>query len=536
MKRTDELALGLAWLGLYLPYILQGGWVRDDLAFLTSTRWAQSYPQWQWFVLANRDMTARPVSAILHGLCYWLLGSEAWRFHLVNLVLFGAAVLLFYLAVRKLISREVALVASLLALVYPCASTVVFSSIMMNSNLAAFFWSAGLYVSAGNFKRKLLLSTALYTLSALSYEVFIPLLAFGLLVDVFVLKLHRSDRRRLLVDALPVLGAIALYGTYRGIVERLVFHTTFSRIVISGPVVLAGKFVSALVSGLKVAAVDSVTLSIRGFGNLARVPAGYVVLAVAALLLSAVLLYKNAAPAGSEAGDEPRTGNTSSYLALAGLAACLFVFAHLIFVFSNYAPTSVAFDNRTLEGVQFATALSLALLAVPLGRGLPGKYIGQAPALILVVVFLLFSAGSVGQRQAWTLAGQYNERMANEITDAIHSQPVDPAETLRMVALLPAQFPGQINGEPTLGVYWDLTPLLSLHNPSLIISAEVYNPTAVATSTMVTITNYDHVWEAAYPLWLYSHAEQRMYRVENPQDWSTYLELATAAARKAQDP
>ncbi len=536
MKRKDELVLGVAWVALYLPYVVEGGWVRDDLALLTSTRWAQSYLQWQWFISGNRDMTARPVSAILHGLSYWLLGSDAWHFHLLNLVLFGAAIILFYEAVRKLISRDVALVASLLALVYPCASTVVFSSIMMNSNLAAFFWSAGLYVSAGHFKQKLLLTTALYAMSALSYEAFIPLLAFGILVDIFLLRLHRSDRRRLLIDALPALTATAVYAGYRAIIEKLIFHTTFSRLVIAGPAALVEKFLSAMGSGLRIIIVDGVALSLRGFSNLGRVPAGYLALAGVVVVLAVLLLYRSARPVEGDADDSSLLGSKPSYLALVGFAACLLAAAHLIFVLSNYTPSSLAFNNRTLEGIQFAAASSIALLVVPIGRGLLGQRVGQAAPLFVVVVFLLFTVGTIGQRQAWILAGRYNEQMANEITDAIRSQPVDPAQTLTMVAYLPTEFPGQIDAEPTLGVFWEITPLLILHNPGLVITADVYNPTAAATPAVVTIVNYDHLWEGAYPLWLYSYADHKMYRVESQQDWSTDLELAMAAARKTRDP
>jgi hypothetical protein len=52
MKRKDGFVLALTWALLYVPYILQGGWIRDDLALLTSTRGVQLYAQFHgWHAL-----------------------------------------------------------------------------------------------------------------------------------------------------------------------------------------------------------------------------------------------------------------------------------------------------------------------------------------------------------------------------------------------------------------------------------------------------------------------------------------------------
>jgi hypothetical protein len=93
------------WMLLYGPYLLFGGFVRDDLGFLTQPRGTERYMGWsdqprgfenyaefQSFVSSFPTMTGRPVSAILHGLCYWFLGTTMWPYHLINLVLFFASV------------------------------------------------------------------------------------------------------------------------------------------------------------------------------------------------------------------------------------------------------------------------------------------------------------------------------------------------------------------------------------------------------------------------------------------------------------
>lgn len=525
MKRKSDLFLALVWAALYIPYVIEGGWVRDDLALLTSTRGVEHYIQFQWFVSTNRDMTARPVSAILHGLSYWLLGEQAWPYHLVNLILFGAAVMLFYLALGRFLSRDVALVSSLFVLVYPCASTTVFSSIMMNSNLAAFFWSSGLYVASGDFRWKGILTSALFVMSALSYEVFIPLFGLLPLADLLVLKNYRSDRRRLWVEVMPAIVAVAIYGLYRGLLERAIFHTGFSRIVLSAPMMLVGKFLSSLASGFGIAFVDSMSLSLRALGNLVITPVFYGAILAAVLVLVGAHLYRTLLPPqGADSVDVPARGNrVAEYLGLTGLALAQFGCAHLIYAFSDYVPDSVAFFNRTLGGVGFSTAFLLAALAVPICRGVFGRSAGYGAIAIVIGLFALFVFSISGQREAWAATGRQNAQMATNVTRAIRSEHIDQEEPVRLVAVLPSTFPGQVNGEPSLGVFWDITPLLALYNPGMTISADVYNRTALAGPDGLTIQNFDHAWQAAYPLWLYVSADDHIHRIASQQDWESYL-------------
>jgi hypothetical protein len=137
------------WLALYAPYIRSGGFLRDDLGFVTQQRGAArylgwldeprgfaSYPEFQQYVSSFPTMTGRPVSALAHGALYWALGSTIWPYHLINLTLFLASVLLVYAAIRVVLSDALAFLTSAFALVYPSAAGTVFSSIMMNSQFS----------------------------------------------------------------------------------------------------------------------------------------------------------------------------------------------------------------------------------------------------------------------------------------------------------------------------------------------------------------------------------------------------------------
>jgi hypothetical protein len=83
----------------------------------------------------------------MHGICGWTFGTTAWPYHLVNLTLFGTTVLLVFHALTRILPRRVALATACFAIVYPCAAGSVYSSIMMNSNLAGCCWAGSLLIA-----------------------------------------------------------------------------------------------------------------------------------------------------------------------------------------------------------------------------------------------------------------------------------------------------------------------------------------------------------------------------------------------------
>lgn len=293
VKHKDVLILVAAWMLLYLPYILFGGLVRDDLGLLLTDPSAfKNYFDFQWYMSTNINMTARPVSAILHGVCNWHFGVVAWRYHLVNLALFGGSILFFYLTLRELISRDVALLSALFALVYPCASGTIFSATMMNSNLSAIFWSSASYLLTKDVRGKYVFTALLLGLSSLSYEAFIPLFIFNAVIVLLVMKPGGQGRRRLLFDSLPVFAAIAFYALYRGGIEKIIFHTQFSRIMLISPLDALARFFMSIILGFEIALVESFKISWHALNNLDLVSIQYLLIVISGLVLLGIYLSR----------------------------------------------------------------------------------------------------------------------------------------------------------------------------------------------------------------------------------------------------
>lgn len=528
-KHKNESILILLWSLLYIPYIIFGGLVRDDLGFLTVPLRFTNYLDFQWYMSSFLTMTARPISAILHGLCYWYFGTTTWAYHLVNLTLFCGSVLFFYLALEKIIPSDIAFLSSLFALVYPAASGTLFSSIMMNSNLAGLFWSGALLVATKHFKGKNILITFLLLLSSLSYESFIPLFIINILIAIKTQRVDNLNKRLLFGQSTPVLLALILWGVYRKFLEGIIFKTSFSRIIIPPPVELISKFLHSIYLGSKIAFWESNKITIHALNNLGLLSPLYLIIVIISLVIIGVYVYTSITAKNLDTPKDfnllqrfvekytiIRFYNGFPLLDLSLIVILIFLLSHLMYIFSDYLPVSSGFENRTLGAIRFATALVLTVSA----KFIFNFFTHNLPKIIttisIIVLLFLYTLSIIGQREAWIGAAQYNNKIIQNINAAIRDENLNNIKSITLVAILPNKFPEEINQEPILGVPWDITPLLSLSNPTISINANVYNSTATAYSDKITINGY---WEALYPFWLYDFEKNKMHLITSQSDW-----------------
>ncbi|MGD0960726.1 MAG: hypothetical protein ABSB19_13050 [Methylomonas sp.] len=525
MKYKETSILILLWGLLYFPYIIHGGMLGDDAGLLITPNSTNSLGYWsyQWSMSSQLTMTARPLSAILHGLCNWFFGLHYWAYHFVNLTLFLCSILLFYLSIKQIFSLEVGFLASLLALVYPCASSTVFSSIMMNSNLAALFWSAALYSSTKIFNFKYFVITVLLFLSCISYEAFIPLFILNIASGVIFLK-KRLNYKVFLIEAIPSVIAISIFGVYRVFIEQIIFNTHFSRIKIPSFDNTLYKLFLSLDNGIKIALFDSIEISFRALRNIDLLSMPHLTLATVVLSFISYWLYKaiiKLSNKNNSYGDflfifyKKRINNFNKII-FWFLPVIFFLGSHLTYVFSYYYPDSSGFENRTLGAIRFTTALAATFIYITLYHLLNQTY-RQFAALVLVVFFIFFSMSMIGQREAWITAANFNDSNISKINAAIYKQGIQNNKEITLVAMLPDNFHGQVNKEPILFEAWDLTNLLSLSNPSINIKANVNTPATTVDSVKVTLHRY---WQALYPFWLYNYRTEKLYLISSEKNWS----------------
>jgi len=424
--KRGHLVLLLALLGLvYAPYITRGGLVRDDLGFVTAPRDFTTYLAFQGHLSSLVTMTARPVSAILHGASYWLYGANACAHHATNLILFAGSIILAYFAISRVFDPRLAFMTSAFAAVYPVASGTVFSALMMNSNLAGICWTGALYLSASrspSLKEDIAVAILLM-LSGLSYESFVPLFAANVLVREprsGPLSLQTLVRR-----AAPVLVAVFLLALYRVVIERWIFETSFTRATLQANAL--PRLGGGILDGLRVAFVDSIRVSFRALRNITLVSPGWLLVFVVGIATLFGSVYRAAAQCR-------RSGAGAIWI----VAAAMFLAAHLIFAFSDYRPTAAGFESRTQGGIRFASAFLIASTVVLAGT-VRAKRVKPAIFTATAVLFALFAFGMLGQREGWIEAAHYNKGVVEEVSKAVRATVIGEQDSLTLIAELDRQ-------------------------------------------------------------------------------------------------
>lgn len=496
------ILLSVLFLVLYLPYVIRGGLLRDDLGFVALPARFPDYWAFQRYISGFITMTARPVSALLHGISYWYFGTHAFAHHALNLSLFLGSTILVYLAVSRILNPGYALIASGFALAYPAGSGTLFSAIMMNSNLAGFLWAAALYLATATSwsPARQAAITVLLVASGLSYESFLPLFPLVAVVAMLRHPLAKSDG---LKAVLPMVLALCLLATYRLIIEPRLFGPTFMRATVPSNIVDRG--IDVVISGARVAFIDSVRISFRAFRNLSAL--GILQWAILGSTLCAMCVAMVNALSTWGSG---RTGSTLTW------AVCIFVVAHAIFVLSAYSPTAAGFESRTQGAIRFTVGLVLASVFFAITNG--GNAVGKKITYVLMpALFALFSLGIVGQREGWIRASEFNQLMLKEMDEVLLHADLAERDTVTVVADVGGGLRGSVNGEPIFGSSWDLGPSLEVAHPPTHFRANVYAAKrTTADSTGVTI---GPEWRATFPFYYFRAGEQNLLEVRTEEDW-----------------
>jgi hypothetical protein len=510
VERTLVGLLLLLIVVLYAPYVGSGGLLRDDLGFVTAPRQFPTYLAFQTHLSSFLTMTARPVSAVLHGVSYWFVGSNASAHHAINLSLFTVSVFLVYWTLRRVTDPWFAFLTCALSVVYPSASGTIFSATMMNSNLAAVFWAAALFLASSRrpIAVKSFGTVVLLVLSGLSYESFIPLFPATILVGVAVHRASSRDepgparRQAVLRHGAEVVATLAILGFYRVVLEREVFDTSFSRVAVPAEPLL--RFGNAVVDGARVAIVDGMSISFRALRNIALIPSMQLLTLIAVVGAGVVAMYHAA------------VRSTANVARMWVFAVCLFLAAHAIYSISDYSPTAAGFESRTQGGIRFAAAFALAAAGIGCKcfRSKPLRSIGRA---VLASVFALLAFGMAGQREGWIGAARHNEATRREISTAMLASDIRDRESITLVANLERRFPEAINKEPVFGTSWDLGPALELAHPDMRIRANVWQANrGYVDSTGLYLDGY---WKATFPFYYYRPGLKTLREVVSVQDW-----------------
>ncbi|AZA90493.1 Uncharacterised protein [Chryseobacterium nakagawai] len=372
--------------------------VTDDLKEAYSARYiSESYFSYIYSYLDSSNMAARPVSGWVTGTLVFLSKYDA-SIYLLGILFFPLSLIAVYWVMQKILSKELA---SLITLLYSCSligTSIQFSPIMLNSNLATIFFSLSIYYVY--IRKNILLSSLFFILSILSYEIFLPLI----LLNLYLIK----DNKKRLVFLLLTLGSILLF---RKVIQPGIFANSYQRDEV-GNIFQLKRVIHITILASKLFLKDIFVGIYKGVMNLKSL---HVIEILLALLMSSII-YK--VFSGYDFKSKLKDSKNTGLISLVSI-----VLALSVFYVSAYIPTLFGFDNRNLGAIRFFYTLLVISGIIYLGCKLRfgNKMISS---LFAAIAFFLLTT-NLSVKNAWIYASQFNHIMFNELSKTLKAENIE---------------------------------------------------------------------------------------------------------------
>jgi cellulose synthase (UDP-forming) len=187
----DCIFLTITTTASFILYFQNLGFYSDDWSFLGNFKLSQDKSLIGLFQTATTPNTAmRPIQNFYDALLFWLFGTEPLGYHLVNSITVILIAIFLYLALKRLsLSRIMAISIALVYILLPNFSTNRFWYASFQVNISMLFYLLSLYGGLRAFSHMTkhtlswkLISILCLLVSALSYEVILPLFVLNILL------------------------------------------------------------------------------------------------------------------------------------------------------------------------------------------------------------------------------------------------------------------------------------------------------------------------------------------------------------------
>lgn len=373
----------------------------DDLAgFYVLPSVSGSYFSYIYSFLDSRIMAARPVSGVVTGTLTFLSKNNE-SVYFLGLLFFPLSLLVLYWVARKIVSKELA---SLFTVLYLCSSIgtgIQFSAIMLNSSLATIFFALSIYYVY--VRKNIFISSVFFIASVFSYEIFLPLI----LLNLFIIK---ENKKRILFAVLTV-GIIVIF---RKVIQPNVFANSYQRDEI-GKVFELKRVVFVAMCAVKLFFRDVFEGMYRGILNIRNMNLFEIILSV--LISSAV--YKAFC-------NYDFKNKLQNYKELAVISLISILAGLSIYLFSSYIPTLFGFENRNLGAIRLFYTLFIisGLIYLSVKMKLHSKLIS---ALLAGITFL-FIVTNISVKNSWIYASQFNNELFGKLNTALKEHHIETGD------------------------------------------------------------------------------------------------------------
>lgn len=375
--------------------------VTDDLSKLYESKHiSKSYFSYLYSFLDSTTMAARPISGIVTGTLIFFSKSNEY-IYLLGVLFFPLSLLAIYCIAKKILSKELA---SLITLLYSCSligTSIQFSSIMLNSNLATIFFLLSIYFIY--VREKIIISSLFFIASILSYEIFLPLI----LLNLFLIK----DNKKRILFLLLTSGIIIIF---RKIIQPSIFVNSYQRDEVN-KIFEFKRVLQIAVFSLKLFFKDLFVGIYKGLLNIRNL---HVIEILSAFLISFVT-YKVFSRYDFKS-------NLKEYKKIGLVSFLSIMFGLSIFLFSSYIPTIFGFDNRNLGAIRlFYTLLVVSLIVYSSVKLKLGNKITSA--FLAVITFLLVIT-NLSVKNSWSYAVKFNNEIFTKLNTALQSNHIEAGE------------------------------------------------------------------------------------------------------------
>nr|WP_315029412.1 hypothetical protein [uncultured Chryseobacterium sp.] len=375
--------------------------VSDDLSKVYESKFiSASYFSYIYSFLDSTTMAARPVSGFVTGTLIFL-SKHNESVYLLGLVFFPLSLFTLYWVAQKIISKEWA---SLITLLYSCSvigTSIQFSSIMLNSNLATIFFSLSIYFLY--VRKQIIISSLFFIASILSYEIFLPLL----LLHLFLIK---ENKKRILFVVLT----LAVVVLFRKVIQPNLFVNSYQRDEVNKIFELKRGAQVAIYS-MKLFFKDIFVGIYKGILNLKNLN-----------ILEWILVLAIPAAVYKAFSDYDFKSQSKRFKNLGIISFLAILSALSIFLFSSYIPTLFGFDNRNLGAIRlFYTLLIISgIVFISVKIRLGSKIIST---FFAIIAFLLITT-NISVKNSWVYASKFNHELFSKLKVALQENHIESGE------------------------------------------------------------------------------------------------------------
>lgn len=360
----------------------------DDLIMIYSGKNIdQNFFEYIVSFVDSSTMSARPVSGFITGTIVFLSKSND-SIYFSGLVFFPLSILTIYFVLNKILPKEIACLVILFYSVSLIGTSIQFSPIMLNSNLATIFYALSIYFIA--VKKNLVASTFLFILSILSYEIFF----IGIIINILLIKGNKNK----IFYAVFTLGLIFLY---RKCIQSYFLVNSYERDSFSNVFNMDRNFKVFLWS-LKIIFRDYFVAVFKSIANLWKINLfEWMMALLTSFGVFKILTYFDF------------NSHSEKVKKVAVVSFLGFIISFGIFIFSTYKPSLFGFENRNLGAVRLFSTLSIICFAIYIARKSVLKK--NIAVMIFSIAAFILVITNLGIKNSWIYANDFNNEVFKQI-------------------------------------------------------------------------------------------------------------------------